>query len=100
MLHALLDILPFPKKHVSHELKSSSVKCFDEKKSTGGKIVSSKTKLGEGSKNNMVPESGDEEANDWEPVLFDDEEPEGAVRVRVKVGLSIISQSHWSLRQY
>ena len=96
----MLDILPFPKKHVSHELKSSSVKCFDEKKSIGGKIVSSKTKSGGGIKNDMVPESGDEEANDWEPVLFDDEEPEGAVRVRVKVGLSIISQSHWSLRQY
>ncbi|KAG7563150.1 hypothetical protein FFLO_01458 [Filobasidium floriforme] len=87
VLHSLLDILPFPKKHVSHELKSSSVKCFDELKSTGGR----KRKAG-GDEGEIVGDAdgagtgGDE----WEPVLFDEEEPEGAVRVRIKSAIEII----------
>jgi hypothetical protein len=53
VLHSLVEILPFPKGCVGWELKSGSVKCFDEKKlEVGGK--------GGG--------------NGWQPVLFDDDE--------------------------
>lgn len=82
VLHSLLDILPFPKKHVSHELKSSSVKCFDELKSTGGRKRKSGGDEGETAGDGDGAGTGGDE---WEPVLFDEEEPEGAVRVRIKV---------------
>ena len=66
ILHSLLDILPFPQRCVSYELKSGSVKCFDEKKSLGGVVVKQK---------NKQVEQG-EQGWEWEPVLFDDEEEE------------------------
>ena len=66
ILHSLLDILPFPQRCVSYELKSGSVKCFDEKKSLGGVVVKQK---------NKQVDSG-EQGWEWEPVLFDDDEEE------------------------
>lgn len=61
---------------MGHELVSSSVRCFDERKGTGGKVRSSSSGTVEGE---------EEDVGEWEPVLFDDEEPEGSVRVRIKV---------------
>jgi hypothetical protein len=73
-------------------LKSSSVKCFDELKSTGGR----KRKTG----GNEGDSTGDGDGagmggDEWEPVLFDEEEPEDAVRVRIKVR-SILAFPHVS----
>lgn len=77
ILHALLDILPFPKRCVTYELKSGSVKCFDEKKSLGGGVVKQKKRA----------EVGEEQGGwEWEPVLFDDEEDEREGQAQGGVG--------------
>lgn len=70
-------------------MKSSSVKCFDELKSTGGRKRKTGGDEGEIAGDTEGAGTGGDEAgtggDEWEPVLFDEEEPEDVVRVRIKV---------------
>lgn len=67
VLHALIDILPFPKNFVHHDITSHKVTCVDEKKFRTSK------------------------GKEWEAVLLDEEEGgetriQSAVEIKVRVG--------------
>lgn len=77
LLQALLDILPYPRSHVRHSIRTASVECLDEvtirrpRPAAGAVAAESETEVGEPDLPFELPGAFDEE--------------EGGLRSRLKV---------------